>query len=259
MKRIGCEGFENYQCYNGFDESEFIKALDEGKELTGWSCNGKEYYQLNVNSSCKFPLMIEGTTRECPKLVEERKRIKPLLFQDVPMMTFYNFDSSKLENPGIIEEIKNFPLTGYQKLLLLGEPGRGKTHLAAALMDFLNSQKKGTVTRIDVEDLYDLFFRLNGFISGNDARDELKSLYEYPFIFIDDLGCEKHTEKEIFNYGFKKLLDDYCKRGRLIITSNLRFADMEKLYGEKINSRLLYQAMVRMVTGADYRMKNISS
>jgi DNA replication protein DnaC len=84
-------------------------------------------------------------------------------------------------------------------------------------------------------------------------------MYEYPFIFIDDLGCEKHTEKEIFNYGFKKLLDDYCKRGRLIITSNLRFADMEKLYGEKINSRLLYQAMVRMVTGADYRMKNISS
>lgn len=170
-------------------------------------------------------------------------------------MTFENFDCSQLENPDIIEEIKSFHYSQYKKLLLLGEPGRGKTHLASALMHFLNSQQRHTVTRIDAEDLYDLFFQLAGFNNRNEARNKLESMYEYPFIFIDDLGSEKHTEKKIFNYDFKRLLDNY--RGRLIITSNLSFAEMEKLYGEKINSRIFYQAMVRMVKATDYRMKYI--
>jgi DNA replication protein DnaC len=228
MKTTGCKGFENYPCFNKIQNSEFCKALDEGRELKGWSCNGEEYYQLFVDSNSKVPLKVDNTTHECPKLVKQRKKIKPLEFQGEHLMTFDNFDETQFEKPGIIEEIKNFHLSIFKILLLLGDRGRGKTHLASALMHFLNSQRKKTVVKINAEYLSDIFFDLTCFTNRNGTISKLKSLYEHPFIYIDDLGSERHTDKEIFNQGFKRLLDKYVidKGGRLIITSNLNLNKM---------------------------------
>lgn len=255
MKKQGCKGFEDFPCYNGIEKSEFEKALQEGRELTEWSCNGKEYYQLSVDSKSKFPLIVDGTIRECPKLAEKRKRIQVFSFREKEIMTFENFDSSLLENPEIVEEIKIFPETKFKSLLLIGNVGTGKTHLASALKNQIDSEIKDKVIEVTASDLYDIFFDLNKIDTASEARVKIEEMLYYPFIFIDDLGEEKHTENEIFNQAFKRLIDKYL--GRFIITSNLGIDDMEKLYGEKITSRLYHNALVKVVKAGDYRKRSL--
>lgn len=255
MKSKGCKGFEKFPCYNRVEEYEFSKALEEGRELKAWSCNEKEFYQLYVNSKSKFPLIADGTKRECPKLAEKRKRIQVFSFREKELMTFENFDSSLLENPEIVEEIKKFPETKFKRLLLIGNVGTGKTHLASALKNQIDSEIKNKMIEVTASDLYDIFFDLNKIDTVNEARAKIEEMLLYPFIFIDDLGEEKHTENEIFNQAFKRLIDKY--HGRFIITSNLGIDDMEKLYGEKITSRLYYNALVKVVKAGDYRKRSL--
>jgi DNA replication protein DnaC len=255
MKNLGCKGFENFPCYNRVEDAEFSKALKDGRPYQAWSCNEKEYYKLFVDSKSKIPLKVDGTNQECPKLAEKRKKFQALSTQKEEIMTFENFDISLLENPEIVEEIKEFPNTKFKRLLLIGNVGVGKTHLASALINQINSLISHKVIKVTAADLYDLFFDSFRIDTANQARAKIEEMLKYWFIFIDDLGEEKHTESEIFNQRFKTLIDKFP--GRFIITSNLSYDDMEKLYGEKIASRLYHNVMIRTIKAGDYRKRSL--
>lgn len=256
MKREGCKGFEMYPCFNQLEDSDFAKAINEGKELTGWICQHGEYSQLTIMEILgKRRITLTKGPFECPKLEDERERIQALTPKDEEIKTFNNFDRKRLDKPEIVEKIKGFPNSQYKTLLLIGEPGIGKTHLAAALMNQINSQVKRAVIKVTSTELYNLFFNSITIDTAEEARAKIRKMLESWYIFIDDLGDERHTDKEVFNLEFKPFIDAY--KHKFIITSNLNYKSMQEKYGQKITDRLYHNAMIIPVKALNYRLKDL--
>ncbi len=203
-------------------------------------------------------------------------------------LTFENFDWSivKLKdhrgNPVKKEAIMGFTSSMYQRLILFGETGRGKTHLAKAHLNAYQKQRRKEVEEQKIPTWESDGMKFTDFIKTTDTEQESrKGLYEiffdmephqepeikqranYDFrmlmraelLVIDDLGSEKKTEKEVFLQGFLKLLDQYTNK--LIITTNLAAKIIRECYKDKIYSRLYQDALIVGIDGPDYRLRGL--
>lgn len=261
MKNLKCKNVNCVCLTNSVTMEELVKAKDEERKVEGWFCSGKQYWKSKTDlmKSCKgediFGIIRATDEFDCPILIENKRASKSLnpKKEVEERKTFENFDASCLGNPHLVQEIKEFPESPYGKLILIGKTGTGKTHLAKALMNQINSKVRESVIKVGACELYYLFLDSVMVETLRDALEEIRYLQRHPFIFIDDLGDEKHNDSQVFNRGFKRFLDDY--RGRYIITSNLNFQAMKELYGEKITSRLFENAMIKTLKANDYRLK----
>ena len=156
-----------------------------------------------------------------------------------------------------------------QGLLLLGGPGRGKTHLAVAVAAEL-VRAKGVLVRFHEQRA--LLKALQGtFESGADARESevLRPVLDVDVLILDDLGAGRTT------LWARDVLHDiiahrYNEQKTLIITSNLRVGDetepapaarkgldapltLKDRLGDALISRLHEMCQVIRVAGKDYR------
>jgi DNA replication protein DnaC len=156
-----------------------------------------------------------------------------------------------------------------QGLLLLGGPGRGKTHLAVAVAAEL-VRTKGA--RVRFHEQRALLKALQGtFESGADARESevLRPVLEVDVLILDDLGAGRTT------LWARDVLHDiiahrYNEQKTLIITSNLMVGDepapapaprkgleapltLKDRLGDALISRLHEMCEVVRVAGKDYR------
>lgn len=121
-------------------------------------------------------------------------------------------------------------------LLLLGQVGSGKTHLAAAAANYL-LRRRQRVLFVVVPDFLD---ELRGAFSGQE--DEVRHLQEQakrvPVLILDDLGSHNFSDWtrsvlfSILNYRMNECLTT-------IATTNLDFASLQELLGTRSLSRLL--------------------
>lgn len=131
-------------------------------------------------------------------------------------------------------------------LILMGNAGTGKTHLASAisnyLMDDLIPVKFGTF--ISLLDSLKKAFRTD--------RDIISSLTSTPLLVIDDLGKEKYTEwaRQIL---FQVVDERYNKELPIIITTNLNLQELKERIGEPITSRLMEMCYGVAMNGDNYR------
>ncbi|MBA7533342.1 Chromosomal replication initiator protein DnaA [subsurface metagenome] len=135
-------------------------------------------------------------------------------------------------------------------LTFVGEPGRGKTHLALGIGWHWLENNLGLVKYYQVETLLDDL--RHGFRADTDERaqqfDELlKRIKEVPLLILDDLGVEQSTPwaraklDEIIDYR-------YIRGEKTILTTNLA---PEKLQ-DRISSRL-GEGIVVVLECDDYR------
>ncbi len=137
-------------------------------------------------------------------------------------------------------------------LMLLGDPGIGKTHLMLALLkEYLDNRKyprymfryfEASV----LDDKIDADYKCYG-----NANYLIQSICEDHFLFIDDFGIEKSKEKAERNY-FKIFNDRLVMKKPTVITTNLGEQEILNIYGARISSRLkLCHKLV--MTGEDKR------
>lgn len=146
-------------------------------------------------------------------------------------------------------------------VLLCGDPGCGKTHLAvAALTKHVKAGMYGLflsapmlIAKLKEEMATDRNSRMDS-ESDWDGRGVIGQALDADILLLDDLGAERLTDysrDQIYT-----LLDArYSNMQPTIITSNLKADVLRQHVGERMFSRLAQMCRTVEVVGEDYRMR----
>lgn len=133
--------------------------------------------------------------------------------------------------------VESFDEFGFESLMLFGEPGNGKTHLAAAIHNYLVAQGKIVV----FVSMPDLLGKIKATFNQNNEESEqqiLKALNICDLLIIDDLGAEK-TSEWVQQVVFTIFDSRYRRELPILVTSNLSPKELPKQIGKRVCDRLV--------------------
>ena len=153
------------------------------------------------------------------------------------------------------EWVKKYPESKYKNIVLLGNPGTGKTYLTDCIAN-------GLISKHEVVNFVTAFNLNNSMLNYHTTFDDSKGSIIEPFLncpvlIIDDLGTEpilKNITKEyLYLIVNERIINNKCT----IISSNLTPNEIIDRYGERIYSRLFNKLNCLTVnfTGKDLRLK----
>lgn len=117
---------------------------------------------------------------------------------------------------------------GKGNIIMTGKAGRGKSHLAYSIIRGLSDKTKKLGLLVNVTDLLSEIKR--DFSKEAFWMDKLKDV---DYLVLDDLGAEK-----VSDWSTSIIYSLLNKRTNTIITTNLTPAEIRKIYGERIASRI---------------------
>ena len=147
---------------------------------------------------------------------------------------------------------ENFDIVGrydkHNSIILSGSVGIGKTHLAAAVANYLIDSKNVVVCFGSIVELLD---KVRGEMQM--GRDLTKyNMKRSPLLVIDDLGKEKPSEWT--NQTLYEVINSrYESQSPMIITTNLSIRELSARYDNSVVSRLTEMSRVINMTGDDRR------
>lgn len=220
-----------------------------GSVLTEWAEKGtpkqREYLHGVLNA--------EHESRQ------ESRRARLLKSARLPAMkTLTGFDYTSVRFP---EDYGREPLesldfiTRAQDLVLYGDVGTGKTHMATALV--AAACRQGIPARFFTTSALVMMLRR---AKDEDRLDkELASLAKNQLLAIDELGYLP-IDTEGARLLFQVIADGYEKRS-LIITTNLEFSRWGTVFGDDnmaaaVIDRLVHHGRLLQFRGESYRVKN---
>ncbi|MDR0128655.1 ATP-binding protein [Priestia megaterium] len=132
--------------------------------------------------------------------------------------------------------VNEFDSWGEESLILWGVPGNGKSHLAAAIANELDSKGK-IVVFISMPELLEKI-RSTFNKESHETEDKImKALQDCDLLIIDDIGAEKVTEW-VEDIIFRIVDGRYRKKQPILATSNLRPDLLADKIGERSYDRL---------------------
>ena len=141
----------------------------------------------------------------------------------------------------------------HDNLLLMGGAGSGKTYLSSCIAN--RALERGRT--VYYQNSYKLFTMLEGVRFGK-AGEDLTAfsdyLYQAELLIIDDLGTEfltQFTAAALFDLVSTRLNE----KKSTIISTNLSFPDMERMYAQRTTSRLLGEYRQVNLLSRDLRLK----
>lgn len=164
--------------------------------------------------------------------------------------TFDTFDESRNKKAydKALEYVSHFKSTHVigKGLLIMGDVGTGKTHIAAAIAHYLAEHGIG----VKFGNITDIMHSIKKeFRSEQDTLSDIKKM---PLLVIDDLGKEQNTDwqKEIIynivNYRYERNLP-------LVFTTNLGTEELNERLGQATMSRIFEICEPVVMIGEDYR------
>lgn len=194
--------------------------------------------------------------------VEQRKnnRIKTLIRQSkLPQkVTFDDYLNSHL-SPKLQKQIKELQTLQFidrkENLILLGNPGVGKTHLATTIgMEACLTGKSVLFTNIP-----NLVVELKEAMSANQLTYYKRRFSKYDLVILDELGYV--TFDQVGSEILFNLLSNRTSMGSIIITTNLSFDRWEEVFKDPMLTaamvdRIAHRAHVLDLSGKSFRVED---
>jgi DNA replication protein DnaC len=143
-----------------------------------------------------------------------------------------------------------------ENVLVFGLPGRGKTHLVAAVGRELIVRLGLTVLFVSTYALVQELLRAKAELR---LEKHLARLDRYDVIIVDDIGYVQQSRDEM-EVLFTFLADRYERRS-LMITSNLVFSQWDRIFKDTMTTaaaidRLVHHSVIIELTGESYRVEH---
>jgi DNA replication protein DnaC len=163
------------------------------------------------------------------------------LSEEILSMSFDNFMTDEDKNPDMAKAkraVKNAAEVG-NSIMLMGNPGRGKTHLAASYLNHWMQERGKTGLFVSLVDLMASLRRTIRATEGPDWDTLLDRYIQADLLVLDDLGQEKASEK-VIEVVFHLLNSRINQRKPTVITTNysLKLLASDCGYPPSICSRL---------------------
>jgi DNA replication protein DnaC len=189
---------------------------------------------------------------------DTRRRERRLKEAKVPVVKeLNNFDFSQvpeLNQQKIRQLVAGDYIDKAEPVILIGNPGLGKTHIATALAVSATHQMR----RVR---FYNAAALVNEMIKAQDegrVSSFITKALNYHLIVLDELGFIPFTSTGA------QLMFQFCsalyERVALIVTTNLKFADWTQLFGDErltvaLLDRLTHKAHILEFVGESYRLR----
>lgn len=170
--------------------------------------------------------------RECEnKRLYYLKRLS-IMDSELENASFDNFRTDTIKHKEVLIWAKTMANDwfkgGQGNIIMTGKAGRGKSHLAYSIIRGLSDKTKKLGLLVNVTDLLSEIKR--DFSKEAFWLDKLK---EVDYLVLDDLGAEK-----VSDWSTSIIYSLLNKRTNTIITTNLTPAEIRRIYGERIASRI---------------------
>lgn len=157
-----------------------------------------------------------------------------------------------------IEHCRNyantFPMYGADSLMIWGEPGNGKSHLAAAVAHTVQSKGHTIVFQTMPELLERIRQTFNDRSNKETERDIMRALHDCELLVLDDVGAEKLSDW-VQDVLFRIVDGRYRQKRPIFYTTNLKPSDLKEKVGPRIYDRMIETSLTIQNTGTSYRMK----
>lgn len=222
--------------------------------------------------ACRDTGFVDGHRCSCLKsLITKYIGDNANLTEYMKNQTFENFDFSLFED--VTENGKTIPVLKIMhkavqicmdfaenftkdksNLILSGNAGTGKTYLSSCIAN--RALERGKT--VYYTSAYKLFDTLEGIKFGRDTAEEsadiAKYVYEVDLLIIDDLGTEFNTQ--FTSAAFFDIVNSRLVSGKsTVISTNLDLEGINRLYSQRVTSRIMGDYRAVTLLGDDIRPK----
>jgi DNA replication protein DnaC len=165
----------------------------------------------------------------------------------------FDFDfQPDLDKENIIDLTTLEFMDNQENIILLGESGVGKTHIASSI-GIVNAGKRRSTYFIKCSELLNT---LKKALLENRLEARLKNLNRYSLLIIDEIGyLPIHDEEAKLLF---QLVEMRYEKKSIIVTSNYNFSEWDQIFNDKniasaILDRLIHHSKVVHIKGKSYR------